>query len=63
MDGLDVDEATSDAAEEEKIIKVEMEMNVLGPGGGVGSGDGRDGVDDSKNLERVRVWSKWENKT
>ena len=60
MDGLDVEEATSDAVEEEIIIKVEMEMNTLGLGGGVGGGGG-DGVDGGRNLARVRVWSKWEN--
>ena len=53
----------SDAVKEEIINKVEMEMEMdaLGPGGGVGSDDGgRDGVDSDGNLERVRVWSKWE---
>ena len=30
---------------------MEMEMNALGPKGG---------VDGGRNLERVRVWSKWE---
>ena len=47
---------TSDVAEEEIITKVEMEMNALGPRGGVGgSGGGGDRVDGGGNLERVRV--------